>query len=69
VTDDAVGEAVDQKNLKAVREVVIVIGVDQFPDLDHDHILDQEVVAVHDRMTDIEGIDVAGNTTYILFNM
>lgn len=56
-----VGEVVDQKNLKVVLGVVSVTGVDQFPDQDHDHILDQEVVVVHDHMIDIEDIDVAGN--------
>lgn len=57
-----VGEVVDQKNLRAVQEVVIVIDVDQFPDLDHDHILDQGAVVVQDHMIDIEDIDVAGST-------
>lgn len=56
-----VGEVVDQKNLRVVLEVVNVIGVDQFLDQGHDHILDQEVVAVHVLMIDIEDIDVAGN--------
>lgn len=65
--EDVVGEVVDQKNLKAVQGVVIVIGVDQFPDLDHDHILDQEVIVDHDRMIDIEDIDVAGSTKYYYF--
>lgn len=62
--EDVVGEVVDQKNLRAVQGVVIVIGVDQFQDLDHDHILDQEVVVDRDHMIDIEDIDVAGSTTY-----
>lgn len=57
-----VGEVVDQKNLRAVQGVVTVIDVDQFLDLDHDHILGQEVVAVHDHMIDIVDIDVAGKT-------
>lgn len=60
--DDAVGEVVDQKNLKVVQEVVIIIGVDQYPDPGQDHILGLEVVAVHDHMIDIAGIDVAGST-------
>lgn len=60
--DDVVGEVADQKKLRAVQEVVIVIGVDQFLDLDHDPILDQEVVAVHGHMIDTVDIDVAGNT-------
>jgi len=64
VTDDVVGEVVDQKNLKAVREVVIVTGVDQSLDLSLDHTLGLEVVAVHGRMIDIEGIDAAGSTYY-----
>lgn len=61
--DDVVGEVVDQKNLKAVQEVVIVTGEDQFLDLSHDHTLGPEVVAVHDHMIDIGDIDVAGSTT------
>jgi len=56
-----VGEVVEQKNLKVVPEVVIVIGVDQFLDQDHDRILDQEVVAVQGLMIDIEDTDVAGS--------
>lgn len=59
--EDVVGEVVDQKNLKVVLGAVNVIGVDQFLDQDHDHILDQEVVAAHVHMIDIEDIDVAGN--------
>lgn len=62
--DGVVGEVVDQKNLKVVQEVVIVIGVDQSPGLGHDHTLGQEAVAVHDHMIGIEGIDVAGSTCY-----
>lgn len=63
--DDAVGGVVEQKNLKVVLEVVIVIGVDQYLDPDHDHILGLEVVAVHGHMIDIAGIDVAGSTKII----
>jgi len=64
VTDDVVGEMVDQKNLKAVQGVVIVTDVDQSLDLNLDHTLGQEVVAVQGRMIDIEGIDAAGSTYY-----
>lgn len=61
VIDDVDGEVVDQKNLKAVHEAVIVIDVDQFLDLSLDHILGQEAVVVHGHMIDIEDIDVAGD--------
>lgn len=57
-----VGEVVGQKNLRVVQEVVIVIDVDQFLGLDHDHILGQEVVVAHGHMIDTVDIDVAGNT-------
>lgn len=56
--DGVVGGMVDQKEV--VQEVVIVTGVDLFPDQDHDHILGPEVVAVHDLMIDTVGIDEAG---------
>jgi len=61
------GEVVDQKNRRVVQGAVIVINVDQFPDLDLDHTLGQEAVVVHDHMIDIEGIGVAGSTK-ILFS-
>lgn len=65
--DDGDGEVVDQKNLRAVQEAVIVINVDQFPELGLDHTLGQEAVVVHDHMIDIEDIGVAGSTK-ILFS-
>lgn len=58
---DVVGEVADQKKLRVVQEVVIVIDVDQFPDQGRDHTLGQEVVVVHDHTIDTEDIDVAGN--------
>lgn len=61
--EDVGGEVVDQKNLKVVQEVVIVIGVDQYLDLGLDHILGLEVVVVHGHMIDIAGVDVAGSTS------
>lgn len=57
--DDEDGEVAGPRNLEVVLEVGIVIGVDQLPDQDHVHILDQEVV--HGHMIDTEDIDVAGN--------
>lgn len=65
--DDVDGEVVDQKNLRVVQGAVIVIDVDRFPGLDLDHTLDQEAVVVHDHMTDIGDIGVAGRTK-LLFN-
>lgn len=56
--DDEDGEVADQRNLGVVLEVT-VIGVDQFLDQDHDHILGQE--AVHGHMIDTGDIGVAGN--------
>lgn len=58
---DVVGEVADRKKLRVVQEVAIVIDVDQFPDQDRGHTLDQEVVVVHDHMIGTEDIDVAGN--------
>lgn len=64
--DDVDGEVVDQKNLRAVQGAVIVINVDQFPDLGLDHTLGQEAVVVHGHMIDIVDIGVAGSTKILL---
>lgn len=64
---DVVGEVDDQKNLRVVLEVVIVIDAGQFPDLDQNLTQGREVVVVQGHLIDIEDIDVAGSTEILNF--
>lgn len=66
MTGDVVGEVDDQKSLKVVLGVVIVIDVDRFLGLDQNLIQGREVVVVQGHLIDIEDIDVAGSKYYIL---